>query len=331
MLSKEELLSKIKNQRILFIATKNIDYIRIVQERKLLEQHGAAVDVIASANKSYLKRILHVYKTLLFTDVSRYDIVFIGFMAQMIVPFFPFKWKGRTIITDFFISIYDTLVDDRKKLKGQSALAKLVRYLDKQTIRRSNYIIADTKAHADYFAKELEAEPERTAVLYLEADTSIYYPRKTDRPDIYKGKYLVLYFGSILPLQGVDIILKAIDLLKKQQQIHFIMIGPIHEKYRKVTSDTVTYIDWLPQEQLAEYISYADLCLAGHFSREIGKASRTIAGKTYIYRAMDKKIVLGDSPANRELFQEDARTLYVEMGAPEALAECILRQAKLQK
>ena len=82
------------------------------------------------------------------------------------------------------------------------------------------------------------------------------------------------------------------------------------------------YIDWLSQEELAEHIANADLCLAGHFNGEIDKAKRTIPGKAYIYEAMGKKMVLGDNEANREL--EKMRThVMVQQGDSVALAKKI--------
>lgn len=102
------------------------------------------------------------------------------------------------------------------------------------------------------------------------------------------------------------------------------MIGPISVKYNKVKSDTVTYYDWLTQEELAKQIAIADICLAGHFSADIGKANRTIPGKVYIYQAMGKPIILGDSDANKELFAENNQDIYfVERGSSEQLKKMI--------
>ena len=88
-------------------------------------------------------------------------------------------------------------------------------------------------------------------------------------------------------------------------------------------ADNIEYIRWLTQEQLAEYIARADLCLAGHFNADIEKASRTIPGKAYIYHAMQKPMILGDNPANHELFDSDSDTIFVKMGSAEALSEAI--------
>ena len=85
----------------------------------------------------------------------------------------------------------------------------------------------------------------------------------------------------------------------------------------------VHILKWLSQNNLAKKIAEADLCVAGHFNLYIDKAARTIPGKAFIYEAMDKPMILGDTKANRELFTEDERHIFVKRGSAEALAECI--------
>ena len=221
--------------------------------------------------------------------------------------------------------MYDTLVFDRKKIRENSIFAKILKAIDKRTILLADYIISDTKEHGKYFIEEFNADKEKINVLYLEADKSIYYEEKIEKPYKLKDKFIVLYFGSILPLQGVDIVLGAVDILKNHKDIFFYIIGPIQKKYNKIEGDNVEYIDWLSQEELAKYINFSDLCLAGHFNKNINKAKRTIPGKAYIYDAMNKKMILGENPANHELFTENKGKYYfVEMGSSEKLAEKIL-------
>jgi glycosyltransferase involved in cell wall biosynthesis len=151
----------------------------------------------------------------------------------------------------------------------------------------------------------------------------IYYPREQKKPDKVKDKFIVLYFGSILPLQGVEVIMEAMDILKDDKEIYFYFIGPVKDNITKTDSDNIEYIEWLSQEKLAEYISYSDLCLAGHFNKNINKAKRTIPGKAYIYEAMNKPMILGDNSATKELYSEDEMHFFVKMGDGKALAEKI--------
>lgn len=318
------LIEKIKGKRVLYIATKNADYIRLQQEINLIKQYSTENLIIVSNSSNYIKRILHVYRLLLTTSLKNYDVIFVGFMAQMITPLWNWKFGGKTVIVDFFISVYDTLIDDRKKVRRNSSVAKILRKLDFLSTKSADYVICDTKAHAKYFNYEFSIDEKKLIILYLEANKSIYHPMKTKKPAKWKNQYLVIYFGSILPVQGVDIVMDTIRQLRMEKNIHFLIVGPIENKIQKADTENVTYINWLPQKELAEYISFSDLCLAGHFSSTVGKANRTIPGKAYIYQAMGKKMILGDSDANHELFDNN-ESVFVPLGNSLKLSEAILK------
>lgn len=323
------MISYIANKKVLFITTKNIDYIRNVQELNLIKEKATDCRVIGSYSKNYFVRLMVVFFYVLFHRISQFDTVFIGFAPQFVLPFFYWKFKKTIIVIDFFISFFDTLCCDRKKIKADSPIGKVLHHLDKKTLQLADVVISDTKAHGQYFSNEFQISPEKLFTIYLQADTSIFYPQNRKRPEYLKDKYVVLYFGSVLPLQGVEVVLKTMELLKEKKELFFFFIGPVanqHFEKIKPISDNIEYINWLSQEKLAEYIDIADLCLAGHFNAYVQKASRTIPGKAYIYEAMNKKIVLGDNPANHERFRESDKVIFVQMGNSEALVDIILKQ-----
>lgn len=320
----QQLIQMITGQKVLFITTKNLDYIRNSQEIALLEKHAASVTVIGSFSSSYPVRLFTVWLRLLFSSFRPYTVVFAGFSPQLIVPFFFWKIGKRVLIEDFFISLYDTLVCDRQKFKAGSLVGRFFHRLDTVTIRSADLVISDTRAHGSYFSDEFVKSADSIEPLYLEADTSIYYPR----PAVPHNSFHVLYFGSVLPLQGLQVILDAIDLLKDHKELVFTVVGPLSDSMRKPEGENIRYINWLPQDKLAEAIAQADLCLAGHFHPTIQKAQRTIPGKAYIYQAMEKPMILGDNPATRELEGRwTVPVFYVPMGDSRALAGCILEQS----
>ncbi len=277
------------------------------------------------------KRLLSVYGALLKEKAENWDCAFVGFAPQLVLPLFHRKLGRIPVIEDFFISLWDTLVDDRKKFKPGGLISRRLKKWDERTLRYGDLILCDTRAHGRFFCGELGCDPEKLEVLYLEADRSIYYPRerKGTEPG---GRKRVLYFGSILPLQGIDVIMGALRGFTREDGLDFEIIGPVPADVRR-ENDFTAYYEWLPQEELAEHIARADLCLAGHFSGEIRKARNTIPGKVYIYEAMGKPMILGDNEANRERYpREDAGengsgVWFVEMGNPKALEDGIRRAA----
>lgn len=324
---KKSFIRVVEGKRVLFITTKNIDYIRNVQEIQILESKARSVKKVYSNRKNYVGRLIEIWFKLFCCKNWEFECVFIGFAPQLIFPFFH-KFRKRQIIIDFFISVYDTFINDRKKFSQQSIIAALCHKLDIYTINKADIVIADTKADRDYFISTFHGNAEKFEVLYLEADRAVYYPRKREKKQC-QDKFIVLYFGSILPLQGIDVLFNAVRLLKERKDILVQIIGPVPEKYDKPVQENVQYIEWLSQEKLAQYIAEADLCLAGHFNAGIDKAKRTIPGKAYIYEAMNMPMILGDNPANREFFREDLRHSFVEMGNPQKLAELILQKQQV--
>ncbi len=321
-----ELQELVSNKKILFITTKNIDYIRNTQELRILSKYADSVEIVCSEKENYVLRIFDVWKKTSSKRVKECDAIFVGFEPQFIIPYVGYKFKNKPVYIDFFISVYDTLIMDRKKFKDNSIFARYFHHIDEKTLRLADHVITDTKAHEKFFIEEFKGENNKFETIYLEADPSIYYPREKQKPEELRDKLVVLYFGSILPIQGVNTILDAIREFQNDNDVFFDIIGPIPEEYDKPVQDNVRYTTWLSQEELAGRISQADLCLAGHFNGKINKARRTIAGKTYIYEMMGKRMILGDGEANRELFIEDSRHIYVEMGNAGSLAIAIRKE-----
>ncbi|EOH86856.1 hypothetical protein UAS_01318 [Enterococcus asini ATCC 700915] len=323
MLPIEEIEKKFYNKKILFISTKNLDYIRNTQEINWLKGLASEIEIICHPSNNYFIRLFFVYLKLLPKLIKRdFDGLFLGFAPQLLFPYFPFLPKNKLIVMDFFISFYDTLVDDRKKIKDNTFFSKALHFWDRKTLEKADCVVVDTKAHGEFFSEEFRINKRKIGVLYIEADSSIYQPHPREK----NAKFEVIYFGSILPVQGIQVILDALKLLNNHSEIHFTLIGPIGSKFQVNEMDfpNVTFIPWVTQKDLAEYINQADLALSGHFSSTVGKANRTIAGKTYIYLAMQKKIILGDSDANRELYKPSTNIFYVERGNPQALANLIM-------
>lgn len=319
----DEIKKRLTGKKILYIASKNASYLRISQQMRLVAKESSEYKFLVSEHQNYFLQLIVIFIRTLFVNTRKYDLVFVGAFPQFIVPIFKRKFKSCKLWIDLHISFYDTLVFDRKRVRKDSLWGKLLWKLDEKTMDLSDCVVADTKAHGAYFAKEFFQSINKIFVMYLEADKTIYHPVNIVKPSRLKDKFIVFYFGSMNPLQGITIVLNAIKMLKEEKNIFFIIVGPISKKIKKYSGETVQYIDWLAQEEIAKYIAISDLCLAGHFSAEIEKANRTIPGKAYMYEAMGKRMILGNSEANKEFFKEDKNHIFVQMGESNELAKTV--------
>jgi glycosyltransferase involved in cell wall biosynthesis len=137
-----------------------------------------------------------------------------------------------------------------------------------------------------------------------------------------------LYYGSYLPLHGIETVIEAARLLDHRSPVRFRIIGQgMRSQYiRQMAQDyqltNVQFAPSVPLRDLPAEISRAALCLGGHFSA-IPKASRVIAGKTFQCLAMGKATIVGDNPANAELLTHAESAWFCPMNDPQALAAAI--------
>jgi glycosyltransferase involved in cell wall biosynthesis len=88
----------------------------------------------------------------------------------------------------------------------------------------------------------------------------------------------------------------------------------------------IRFLGSIPRRQVIEEIAAADIGLGGHYST-VPKAKQVIAGKVYELIAMRRPVIVGDSPATRELFVDGENALLCQMGSPESLAAAVTRLA----
>ena len=87
----------------------------------------------------------------------------------------------------------------------------------------------------------------------------------------------------------------------------------------------VTFLERAEYTALPDFIASADVCL-GIFGNT-GKTQRVIPNKVYEYAAMAKPIITSDTPAVRELFNEQ-EIMLIRNDDPEILADAIVRLQK---
>lgn len=312
--------------RILFISGREGTYTRNAVIIKGLKQNNVEVIECTSSGKSYPARYVESVYKLLKNRNEQYDAIFVGFFGQPLIPLVT-RLSKKPIIFDAFISAYDTLCFDRQKINPNSFGGKALYGLDKKSCELADIVITDTQAHANYFVETFDLEKDKFHRIFVGADESVFYPRRSDSDS--EGKFKVFYYGTYLPLHGIEYIIGAAKLLEEYTQVEFEIIGHgiEYEKIMKLAHiyklKNTTFKKWIPYQELPLAIANADICLGGHFSA-IDKAKRVISGKTFQFIAMEKPIIVGDNPANRELFVDKQNALFVEHENSEDLAGAIL-------
>jgi glycosyltransferase involved in cell wall biosynthesis len=233
----------------------------------------------------------------------------------------------KPILFDAFVSNWDTLCFDRQRLEPYSVLGRLAFRLDRSACLAASHCLLDTETHRRYFVDTFGIPDAHVSTYYVGYDEELFYPRP---PTPASARQVVFYYGSYLPLHGVEHIVRAAKLLESEPNIEFRLIGDgiMYPLARKLAGELdvqrLTFLPPVPYAGLPAAIAEASVCLGGPFGSN-DKARRVVASKTFQFVAMEKPTIVGDSPANRELFTHGEDAMMCRMADAEALAAAILQ------
>jgi glycosyltransferase involved in cell wall biosynthesis len=256
------------------------------------------------------------------------DAVIIGYMGQLdVLVLYPFaRLRGVPVLWDQFLSIYDTVVDDRRKVSPRHPLAKVLYAWEWLACRAADRVLMDTRAHARYVVDTFGVAPERVEAVWVGAETSVF-PPVGNGPARTSGMLRVLFYGQLIPLHGVETIIRAARLVR-ELPITIVLIGSGQEEglvRRMLEEQPLANLEWHPwveYPRLIEAIEAAHVCL-GIFGRS-AKAARVIPNKVFQIIAAGRPLITRDSPAIREIFgDESPGVCLVPPDDPQALAAAL--------
>lgn len=242
--------------------------------------------------------------------------------------------RYQYLYLDGFISLYDTVVCDRKILKAGSLLARLLFKLERRAFAAATSVIVDTPENARYYSTLFGLPESRFCPIPLSIP-GLELPAATPNETAVNSLRCV-FVGTLVPLQGVGTVVDAIEQLAGEPGIEFVFVGDgqdaayLQEFMMRTQASNVTwhrghYSTEFVVQQLAE----ADLCL-GIFG-EGSKTQRVLPYKIYYYLALGLP-VLTAATATTERIDSECRgkgetvpLTLVPAGNAGALADALLQ------
>lgn len=255
-------------------------------------------------NKDYSR--YNIIKTLLYDfECSKNIFILLPFSKNQFIKNFS---KKATIVNDFFISNYDTYVYDRKKITKYNPRAWWKFFQDWINFRFSKYLLSDTQEHFEYWENLFGKYKGHHFVLPVLADKTIYFPNNLE---VINSKIKILFYGSFIPLHGIDKILHAFKILETsniQFEAEIIGTGQIYPKMKKLydtlqLKNVVMNGKIIKEQELAEIIRNSDIIL-GIFG-DSKKAKSVVPNKAYQALASKKVLVTMHSDAIKEFFTKE--------------------------
>jgi glycosyltransferase involved in cell wall biosynthesis len=246
------------------------------------------------------------------------DVVVVGYPGHFDMPAARRIARGRPVVFNPLVSLYDTLVGDRARFGPRSPAAGVLRAIDNGAFRSADLVVADTEAHAAFFRQAFGLAEDDVAVALVGADEPLFRPGwHPPQP------FHALFVGKLIPLHGIDTILAAAELVP---DIPFRVVGEgqLGELLEQRPAN-VEHVPWIEYDELPDAYRGAG-CALGIFGPG-DKAGRVIPNKVFQALACGRPVVTADTPAARELLTNDGDALLVPPGDPRALADAVRRLA----
>lgn len=301
-------------------------YIRAsAQIRALARCSGLEVILATNSSKGVFRYPQTLWALLKAKFTEEPDLYILGFRGHEIFWLVRLLTRGKPLIFDALMSPYAALKFENKSGRIGRILAPMVRWLESDALRKSDIVLTDTQLHARFYSEEFGLAAEKIVVVPVGA----LEPNREICPSaLVSSEFTVLFYGSFLPLHGVDIIVQAAGLLREYPiQFHFIggdkkQVVNLLALCKKHDVARYTHRTWVPLDQLTQdEIPRASLCLGGPFGNT-PQARRVITTKTSQCLALGKPTVIGNILEDIG-FADKTNSLLVEQEKPEALAQAI--------
>ena len=227
--------------------------------------------------------------------------------------------RGQPIVFNPMLSLYDSVVHDRGRWSDRSLQARLLRAIDRRSMRLADLVIADTAVHADYFASLADIPRSRIEVCFLGAEESLFSPGWAP-PETFS----CLFYGKLIPLHGLETILEAARLAP-EIPFRIAGTGQLEGLLREGLPPNVDWVGWVGHDRIPAELR-ATGCALGIFGTT-DKAARVIPNKAFEALACGAPLVTADTVASRELLTDGENALLVPPGDAGALAEALRRLA----
>ncbi len=257
------------------------------------------------------------------------DCYILGFRGHDI--FWPVRimaW-GKILIFDELMSPSDAIINEGKRSRKGTWGGRLIFLYEKLILHVADLILTDTVSHKSFLMRFFSLSEEKVAALPVAADEELFFPAVQIPRGKVPGKFFnLLFYGSFLPLHGIEVILDAASLLC-EEPIRFTMIGGarrdeqrLREKINRLGLDNVRYLRWVDFTDLPELIAECDLGLGGPFA-DTAQARRIVTGKTFQFLAMAKPVVVGRTDESHG-FVDKVNALMVSRGDARELVDAVM-------
>lgn len=323
---------------ICLLGSHETDYPRNRSVRKALEAAGFRILLAHSGAPFPWRHFILAWRCLRLRGQSRWIWVTEG--GHRLVPWVKLlaKLTGRKVAFDPFLSRYNTRVEDRRLYRPGGLQARIAHWQDWSSTRSADLLVFDTEEHKHYFYRRYGLSQPHL-ILPVGVPEEVFHPLPQTGagapldpfpplpPQSPRPGFRVLFYGSYIPLQGVEWIVAAAAFMR-ETDVRFTLIGggqtfaEIEARARALALPNLALLPAVPEAALPAWIAHSQVCL-GIFGDTL-KAANVVPNKVVQAAALGRPMITRDSPAIRRYFRDGENAVLVPAASPQTLAEAIL-------
>ncbi len=155
---------------------------------------------------------------------------------------------------------------------------------ERELVKDCHRIIASTEKGKEDLITYYNAAPEAISIIPCGVNLDLFRPIQRETARCYlglNGESIIIFVGRIIPLKGIENMLKAMAHLEGKQRIKFVVIGGDDhsqaemQRLKKLSrtlriDESVIFLGSVKQETLPLFYSAADLCVVPSHSESFG-------------------------------------------------------------
>ena len=262
-----------------------------------------------------------------FKKILNCDVLVVAYPGHLDMPFgyIVAKLTNKPLLFDPLYSLKSTVTDDFKILDHKSFFAHILFWYEKLIFNMPDILIADTELQKYYYNENFQVPLKKIKIIQLGANDRIYnfsgYKERT-------GELNVVYYGRYNPMHGVEYIIEAARMCKKDETIKFIFVGDgqtFEDNYRlakKYNLKNITFYKDKTEKDSLDILRNADIFL-GLFEKS-NTVNRSMPNKIIQGAALGKAVITQEGDVLKTIFTHKKDIYFCKAEDGESLAKAIL-------
>ena len=270
-----------------------------------------------------------------FFRVRKHDIVFVVTTPPLLPFFISFACYMRGVKCILRIDdIYpDTLIATGLFSK-ENIFMKLFSYMNKILYQSFDHIVVLGRDMEHLVKKKLGSAPQQITIIPNWADIDLIKPVPKEENNLLNelglnNKFIINLAGNMGLAQGIENLLKAVEILKDEDDIHFLFIGSgakkkwMEKEINAKGLKNITLIDQLPRSEQQNFLNACDI---GLITLLPGMTGAGVPSRLYNIMSAGKPIIAitGHGSESEFVIREEGIGWFVEAGDPKKLVDAIL-------